>query len=90
MDKGAKRQRNRLISISSQAIIDPQSKLRATNKRISLLINNFSKNTTSKDVQEFIPEKPNVAEQVIKIIKKIQRQYDAVTHLASIHFCTQQ
>lgn len=69
--KQRKRLRNRLIGIEGKANVQPNEKFRAAKITDALFINNVDKETTEKDILDYIKQKTNVLDITLK---KIQMQ----------------
>lgn len=69
--KQRKRLRNRLIGIEGKANVQPNEKFRAAKITDALFINNVDKDTTEKDILDYIKQKTNVLDITLK---KIQMQ----------------
>lgn len=71
-----KRYRNRFIGVQGQSI-DPKGKFKAADIKVPLFINNVDKESTTKDIVDYILNKTSVNVQLAEIKMKYQKDYKA-------------
>ena len=72
-----KRHRNSFNTVEGKATTSPSGKFKAADIKISLFINNVSKETTESDISNYIFKRTQIKAIPIKINVKTHREYNA-------------
>lgn len=75
--KEKKQRKNRLADFEGKAVVKPDEKFRAADKKIPLFVHQVNKQTSSNNIVEYIKERTGLLVDIKKINMLKQKRYDA-------------
>lgn len=75
--KEKKQRKNRLADFEGKAVVKPDEKFRAADKKIPLFVHQVNKQTSSDNIVEYIKERTGLLVDIKKINMLKQKRYDA-------------